>query len=193
MKIVNRFDPNIVLFETDNLDFCQVNLQGANFYQANLQGANFYQANLQGADLQGADLQNAALRGVSLEMANLQEANLAGADLYQANLYQANLYQAVLYRTNLYRANLNSASLGVKIPPVNSHQFVSEILWRKAQTNAQKNFAARIRIETEQCWKFFFNLAKEFQVDQWAKGILSQWPEFTEKIERLEQDKPLVK
>jgi hypothetical protein len=171
IQILNRWNSSI-LFEHD----CEENSikitvlaaikVGANLCGANLCGANLCGANLCGADLRGADLRGADLRG----------ANLYGADLRGANLYGANLYGADLY----------GADLRVKNPP-NSHQFISEILWREAITEEQKDFAARIRIETNCCWKFFVELAISKGVDDWAENILSKWQEYKEKIDSLKK------
>ena len=132
--------------------------------RADLSGANLSGANLYRADLYGADLSRAYLSG-----ANLSEANLSGANLSEANLLGANLY---------------GANLNVKIPPVCSHQFISEILFRAARKEAERDFAARIRMETEQCWEYFIKLAKKKKVMAWAKKTLFQWGEFREKFDR---------
>ena len=123
------------------------------------------------ADLYGADLSRAYLSGAYLSGADLSRANLSGADLSGANLSGANLSGAYLS--------------GAKKPPINSHQFASEILWRKAKTENQKNFSARIRIETNKCWNDFYVLAKKMKVLAWAKKTL-HWQEYQDKIKELE-------
>ena len=136
-------------------------------------------ARLSGAYLCGANLSRADLYGADLSGANLYGAILSGADLYRANLSQANLSEA-----NLSGAYLSEANLNVKIPPVCSHQFISEILFRTARKEAEKDFAARIRMETDQCWECFIKLAKRKRVMAWAKKTLFQWKEFKEKFEK---------
>jgi len=83
---------------------------------------------------------------------------------------------------NLRDANLEGAYLDVKTPPVNSHQFVSEILSRKSITETQLDFSARIRLQTDQCWEYFIRLAKNKKVSAWAKTILFRWEEFKDKF-----------
>ena len=136
-------------------------------------------ADLSGANLSGANLYRADLFGANLCGANLSRADLYGADLYRANLSQANLSEA-----NLSGAYLSEANLDVKIPPICSHQFISEILLRAAKKEAEKDFAARIRMETDQCWEYFIKLAKRKRVMAWAKKTLFQWKEFKEKFEK---------
>ena len=153
---------------------------GADLSRADLYGANLSGANLSGAYLSRADLYRADLSRADLSRADLYRADLSGADLSRADLSGADLSRADLYGANLYGANL----YGVKRPPINSHQFASEILWRKTKTENQKNFAARIRIETGKCWKDFFALAKKMRVVAWVKKTL-HWQEYQDKIKEL--------
>ena len=128
---------------------------------------------------------------IAVELAIKSGANLSRADLYGAYLSRAYLSGANLSRADLSRANLSGADLsraylsGAKKPPINSHQFASEILWRKAKTENQKNFSARIRIETNKCWNDFYVLAKKMKVLAWAKKTL-HWQEYQDKIKELE-------
>ena len=138
-------------------------------------------ANLSRADLYGAYLSRAYLSGANLSRADLSRANLSGADLSRAYLSGADLSRADLSGANLSGADLS----GAKKPPINSHQFASEILWRKAKTENQKNFSARIRIETNKCWNDFYVLAKKMKVLAWAKKTL-HWQEYQDKIKELE-------
>ena len=88
---------------------------------------------------------------------------------------------------NLRGADLRGAYLGgVKTPPINDHYFASEVLFRASKTEIQKNFAARIRIETDKCWKDFFVLAKKMKVVSWAKKTL-KWKEYQDKIKQIER------
>jgi len=123
---------------------------------------------------------------LAVEMAVGKKANLWGADLREADLSGANLWGADLSGADLRGANLRGANLGgadlrVKHPPVTSYAFISEVLYRQAKTDAQKDFAARVRLETDKCWKYFIALAKKKRVLTWAKDILFQWEEFKEK------------
>jgi len=161
-------------------DLSRADLYGANLSGANLSGAYLSRADLYRADLSRADLSRADLYRADLSGADLSRADLSGADLSRADLYGANLSRANLSGANLYGANL----YGVKRPPINSHQFASEILWRKTKTENQKNFAARIRIETGKCWKDFFALAKKMRVVAWVKKTL-HWQEYQDKIKEL--------
>ena len=125
----------------------------------------------------GADLYGANLSRADLSRADLSRADLCGADLCGANLSRANLYGA-----DLYGADLCEADLDVKIPPTNSHQFTSEILWRASKKERQKNFSARIRMETGLCWEDFYKIAKKMRVVGWAEKTLSKWDEYRIKI-----------
>ena len=130
-------------------------------------------ANLSGAYLSGADLSGAYLRGADLSGAYLSDACLRGADLSGAYLSCA----------GLSGADLSGAHLEVKMPPTLDHQFTSEILYREAKTESQKDFSSRIRMERHKCWKYFIILAKKKKVLSWAKKILFKWKEYKEKFE----------
>ena len=151
---------------------------------ATKQKADLSWADLFRADLSGANLSEACLSGANLSQADLSQANLSAANLSQADLFRANLSGANLSGANLSAANLSRADLNVKIPPVCSHQFISEILFRTARKEAEKDFVARIRMETNQCWKYFIGLAERTEVMAWAKKTLFQWKEFKEKFEK---------
>ena len=91
LKIVNRYDSDVVLH--DSKDYPEFSGELWNDFvlflvnkSANLYGANLVRANLYGA-------------------------NLVRANLVRANLVRANLYGANLYGANLYGANLESANL----------------------------------------------------------------------------------
>ena len=151
-------------------------------------GANLEGANLRGADLEGANLRGAYLKGADLEGANLRGAYLKGANLRGANLEGAYLEGAYLEGADLEGANLRGADLGVKSPPVYSHDFVSEILYRESKTEAQFDFSARILRQKEECWEFFLKLAKKKKVLSWAKKVLFKWDGFKEQITKSEND-----
>jgi len=137
------------------------------------------------ANLAGAYLAGAYLAGANLAGAYLARANLTGAYLDGAYLAGAYLDGAYLAGANLDGAYLNK----VKIPPINSHQFTSEILWHKAKTESQKNFSARVRLETNKCWKDFYILADKMKVKTWVKKVLSHWWEYKEMIKSIENAK----
>jgi len=103
----------------------------------------------------------------------------------QQNVY---LQGANLRGANLRGADLQGANLRVKDPPLNSHIFISEILWREANTEQQKDFTARVRLETDQCWEFFIKLAHLKNVDEWAREILSRWEEYTNQISQVAKE-----
>jgi len=137
---------------------------------------------------------------LAIELAVKSRANLDGAYLAGAYLAGANLAGAYLARANLTGAYLDGAYLAgayldgaylnkVKIPPINSHQFTSEILWHKAKTESQKNFSARVRLETNKCWKDFYILADKMKVKTWVKKVLSHWWEYKEMIKSIENAK----
>jgi len=108
------------------------------------------------------------------------KAYLRGADLRGADLRGANLKGADLRGADLREANLN-----VKNPPVNDHFFASEILFRAAKTENQKNFASRIRMELGLCWDDFYEMAKKMKVVMFVKAVLGQWGEYKTKIDEV--------
>ena len=111
---------------------------------------------------------------------NLWAANLRSANLQDANLRSANLQAADLWGADLLFADLRYADLRVKIPPSISHNFISEILYREAKTEAQLDFSCRVGRQLDQCWEYFIDLARKKRVLKWAKEILFQWDEFRE-------------
>jgi hypothetical protein len=144
------------------------NLGGVNLWGVSLWGANFKDANLKGANLGNANLENA-----NLENANLESTNFRGANFGNANLKNANLENA-----NLWNANFWGANLDVKIPSINSHHFIAEILFRESKNFKERSWAGSIQISTDWCWNDFKkNCPKQMIV--WAQKILcSKWPEF---------------
>lgn len=110
-------------------------------------GEDITYLNLRGADLRWANLYRASLCG-----ANLRGADLRGADLREANLYRASLYGASLYEANLREANLDGANLDGITVNWNSHQLISAILVRAAETDSQYEFAAVVRVRFDVCW-----------------------------------------
>jgi len=135
----------------------------------------------------GADLRDAYLGGANLEGAYLGGANLEGANLEGAYLRDAYLEGANLRDAYLEGANLRDAYLKVKIPPLNDKQFISEILYRQAKTEAQIDFASRIRMQ-HRCkygWEYFIKLAKKKRVLSWLKKVLFQWKEYEEKFKEF--------
>ena len=170
IEVKNRFNGKII-FRSRRKSLKEV-IEFKVGQDANLGGANLRGASLEGVNLEGANLRGASLRGVNLEGANLEGVNLEGANLRDANLRGA----------SLEGANLRGANLRVKHPPIDSHQFISEILYRKSNTESQCDFSARIRLQTDQCWKFFIRLARKKRVLKWAKEILFQWDEFRDKL-----------
>ena len=117
--------------------------------------------------------EKAVKNGVSLTGADLRDADLGGANLMDAKLGGADLRDAYLSG-----ADLRDAYLSVKTPPVNSHDFISEVLYGEAKTEAQKDFASRISREQDECWEYFINLAGKKRVLTWAKKVLFKWAEF---------------
>jgi len=188
MEIKSWIDDR-VLWKSEKTEIRFV-LEEAVAQKANLGGADLWGADLGGADLWGADLRGADLRGASLGGANLRGASLGGADLRGASLGGASLRGADLAEANLWGADLRGASLGgayleVKIPPVDSHAFVSEILIRIAKKESEIDLACRIGLQTDQCWEYFIKLALQKKALKWAKKALCRWPEFEEKFKEF--------
>ena len=124
-----------------------------------------------------------------LEFKVKRGADLSGADLSGADLRDAYLRDAYLSCAYLRGADLRDADLSVKSPPVDSHQFISEVLYRKAKTESQLDFSARIQRQStcRNNWKFFVNLARKKKVLKWACKILFQWDEFKERFHSEER------
>jgi uncharacterized protein YjbI with pentapeptide repeats len=131
VKIQNRFDASVVIFEdasetiADTIanaikaktslrcaDLRYANLRNADLRSANLRYADLRYANLGSANLGSADLRYANLRYADLRYANLGYANLGSANLRYADLRYANLDSADLGCANLGSADLRSADLG---------------------------------------------------------------------------------
>ena len=99
-----------------------------------------------------------------------------------ANLWGANLWGANLEDANLRDANLRGANLEVKIPPVNSHHFIAEILFRESKNFKERSWAGCIQISTGWCWNDFKKDCPKSMI-AWVKKILcSKWSEFEEKF-----------
>jgi len=137
------------------------------------------------SNLHKANLCNAKLRHADLRGSNLSEANLTGADLYSADLrfafmYNTNLNNVNLYSAKMYYADISNTNLeDVLVPPVIfPKDFVSEMLWRNANTTSQKDFAALIFREHYFIWSEFRALAKKKRVLEWSKKILFKWKEY---------------
>lgn len=171
-------------------------LDGAKLKGAKLDETNFQGANLSGADLSGANLFGADLSWVDLSRADLRGANLSEADLREtvfrmADLSGAILSGAILDNTIFYGAKLEGARLDVKTPPLVDHTFISEILLRNATTKDQKDFALYIKKESGftlsfmACWIYFYELAKEKNLVDWATETLSRWKEYQERIQEI--------
>jgi hypothetical protein len=199
MKIVSRHDAGKCLWEGE-CDCVReelvaavkggANLRGADLRGANLDGANLDGANLDGADLRGAYLDGANLRGANLRGAYLRGAYLDGANLDGANLRGADLRGAYLRGAYLRGANLDGANLEVKIPPMASHAFWSELLLRAAGDDIHRRMVAGlVAVSTDWCWPRMlelmrWELAEDWQ--QWAGAVFWQWPEECREVGLLE-------
>lgn len=154
-------------------------LRGANLRDADLYRADLYRADLYGADLQGADLQGADLYGANLQGAILEDADLRGANLHHANLDRANLRDADLRFANLHHADLQNADLcGAVLDGITvswcSHQLISEILFRAADGDRQREaLAGFVRIKTDWNWPEFLHM--ENSLKSWALAELAKW------------------
>ena len=149
---------------------------------AQLNGTTISRACLDEAQLEEATFQRSLLYKVSFCKAHLSEANFFLADLGEASLKDAFLNGAY-FRD----ACLDGANLDAKTPPLDSHRFISEVLWRSAEKGSQKDFAARVRVETCKCWEQFYLLAREKKVLSWAKRVLSKWTTYREQIQSVER------
>jgi hypothetical protein len=127
-------------------------------------------------------IENAISEGVSLRGAVLRGVYLEGADLRGADLREADLEGAVLEGADLRGADLRGADLNVKIPPLNNHYFVSEILLQNAKTIKERSWAGLVRISLDWCWSDFFENMPKAAIG-WARKILvSKWPVFEKQF-----------
>jgi len=151
-------------------------------YEAQLDGVCLDGACLDGAILEGASFQRSLLVDVSFHKAHLDE-----ADFFLSNLSGASFKGAFLDEACFQNASLIGTVLDAEVPPLDDHRFISEILWRSAQKGPQKDFAARVRVETYKCWEHFYFLAREKKVLSWAKRVLSEWTIYKEQIRSIEK------
>ncbi|MEY2655103.1 MAG: hypothetical protein RLZZ524_2131 [Pseudomonadota bacterium] len=155
IQIKSRYD-NHVIFEGDYATLFDAVVDAARS-RANLRGAN-----LDGANLRGAYLDGANLRGANLDGANLRGAYLGGADLGGAYLGGANLRGAYLGEPGTTTINWNS------------HALISEILWRAAGDNEQRQMlAAYVGRRTDWCWDTW--RAWQHPDREWALSELRKW------------------
>lgn len=116
----------------------------------------------------GKSLSGAYLSGADLSNANLRNAYLSGADLSEADLRNADLRNADLSGAYLSGAYLSNVKMNW-----NSHNLISEILWRAATNQDQEQLAAWIGRKIEWCWKDW--LAIEHTQKMWAIDIMKEF------------------
>lgn len=115
------------------------------------------------AYLLGADLRYAILDGAILDGALLQGANLQGASLRFAYLRFAYLGHANLRDVDLQGARLSWSS----------HNLLSEILWRAADTESRQMLAAFVGRKTDWCWDEWETW--QHPEREWALAELAKW------------------
>jgi hypothetical protein len=93
------------------IDFCDVNLEGAHLMRANLSGVNLSRAKLAEANLIETHLRKACLMEADLRRADLRGADLRGADLWGTHLRRVHLTEARLRGAQLRGADLSEADL----------------------------------------------------------------------------------
>jgi hypothetical protein len=151
-------------------------------------------AYLSGADLSGVNLRWACLRGADLGRADLSGADLSGADLFGAILSEADLRWANLSRASLSGAYLHGADLHGATLNWKSHNLISEILWREADTQARQMLAAFIGRRTDWDWEDW----EAFQHPErdWAITVLAGWvkdgdsaPDFIQEVAKQREER----
>jgi len=152
-----------------------------------LRRAQLNNAVITGACLDGAILEKASFQRSLLYKVSFYKARLGGVNFFLADLARASFKDAFLVGAYLRNANLRKTNLDAEVPPLDDHQYISEILWRFAQTEPQRDFAARVRIETYSCWEHFYLLAKKKKVLTWAKKVLSRWIIYRKQIQSIER------
>lgn len=143
-------------------------------------GAELSSLKLENINLKGGKFKNAFFEFSILANCNLENTDLENAYMCQCSLMNSNLTNSIMTKTNLVGAFFSGTILEVKKPPVDDAYFISEILWRRAETENQKYLASRIRMEwnINDRWKNYNKWATDLQVYQWMKAILWKWQEF---------------
>jgi hypothetical protein len=146
----------------------------ANLSGADLSGAYLSRAYLSGANLSGADLSRAYLSGADLSRANLSGADLSRAYLSGADLSRANLSGANLSGADLSGAYLSGAYLSGAYLNWTSHDVVSQLLFREAKGDIERErWAGWILLRRDLCWEGFL---KAIPADQIAWGLAALAP-----------------
>lgn len=165
-----------VLKKVDADTLRAANLRFADLHCADLRAADLCGAYLRSADLRGADLRAAYLRCADLRFADLRSADLRGAYMRCADLRSANLHCANLRGVYMRCADLRGTNLTDITVSWQSHQLISEILYRAAGDDLQKQaFAGFVRIKTGWCWDWDQFLSMENNLKGWAIAELKKW------------------
>ena len=102
----------------------------------------------------------------------------------------ANLTGAYLTGANLTGADLHGADLRVMTPPMASHAFWSELLFRAADGDLHRRMVAGlVAVSTDWCWPRMLELMRGELADdwqQWAGAVCWQWPEECREVGLLE-------
>lgn len=143
-------------------------------------GAELSNLTLKDLNLKGGKFKNAFFEFSILENCNLENADLENAYMCQCSLKNTNLTNSIMTKANLAGTFFPGTILEVKKPPVDDAYFISEILWRKAETENQKYLASRIRMEWDinNRWEIYIDWAYNLLVCTWMKDILGKWQEF---------------
>ena len=92
------------------------------------------------------------------------------------------LIKAVGEGADLRGANLRGADLEkCKTPPTESHEFISEILFRNSENIKHRQWAGLVKISLDWCWNDFFEKMPKTAI-KWAGKILcGLWPDSFDK------------
>jgi hypothetical protein len=157
----------------DYMTFRMVNLAGADLEGAKLPGADFCYANLSKTNLHKADLRGARLIGADLSCADLTEAELDGAMLEHASFYESCLVNADLTNTQFYKADLFGADLIGATINWDSHELISAILYRRANTVQKRMIAGLVLVSGDWCWENFLRIRHPDR--SWALDTLAAY------------------
>lgn len=171
VKIVNRYNEGHVLFEGDPGESLEDAIARATSAGVCLGGAN-----LRCVDLSGVDLSWGDFRGADFDFSILRGTNLEGADLDGASLFQTDLTGANLDDADFYNADIRSATLKGARLNWNSHDLLSEILFRDAEKDAPKRMVAGlIAVSTDWCWNRFLDMQVPPACRKWALETLASY------------------
>lgn len=154
-------------------DFVEAN--HTNLAYADLSNQDLTYINLQRADLSYANLTNTNLSYSNLSYANLSNANCTNCSFTSSYFYSTRFNNADLTESNFINTAMESVTFTNAVMDDitmnwNSHDLISEILFRAATTIGQEQFAAWISHKKSWCWPEW--LASNYSDWNWVLATL---------------------